>query len=55
MKKAFTLFLIIFLLTALIPLSVFFEKTEKKSGSELVTIFSSVIICETPYNHLQLQ
>ena len=41
MKKAMILFLIIFILTALIPLSAIVQNNKKSENSELVTIFSS--------------
>lgn len=50
MKKAAIIYIIIFLLTALIPLYSFSKDREKDKNSELVTIFSCVTVSEQGYN-----
>lgn len=49
MKKAVILFIIIFMLSALIPAYVFSENKEKEEN-ELVTLFSSEIILQEQYS-----
>ena len=55
MKKTIILLILIFILTAVIPLTVFLEKKEKSPDKELVTIFNSQSINESEYNPLQAQ
>jgi hypothetical protein len=51
MKKAFILFIIVFIATLLIPM-IAIVQTDKSNSNELVTIFSSNITLEQNYHLL---
>ncbi len=50
MKRAFIVFILVVIITAVIPLITFREGAKKSEGNELATIFQSLVILEQPCN-----
>ncbi len=54
MKKALIIFFILFILTALIPLSAVALKDRRDEQNDVVTIFSSAVTVDAPYTAFNL-